>query len=66
MTATPIVAVCTTTRRFARCRVASQPPTTSAMPKKIKVVARAPTSLASVDMFVSNASGYVAAMAAGR
>ena len=45
---------------------ASHPPTTSAVPKKMNVVERAPTSLASVEMLVSSASGYAAATTAGR
>ena len=66
MTATAMVAIRTTSWRCAKRDLASHPPMTTAMPKKMNVVARAPTSLASVDMFVSSASGYVAATTAGR
>src|SRR5215469_8952723 len=66
MTATPIVAIRSTTERRLKSRPASQPPATTATAKNMKVVVREPISLAPDDMFESTASGYVAAIAAGK
>ena len=66
MTATPIVAIRSMTRRRVRSRLPSHPPTITATPKNMKVVVREPMSLASDDMFDSIASGYAAAIAAGK
>ena len=54
-TATPTVATASPARGAGRR--ASHPPVTTATPKKMKVVVRAPISLASEEMFDSIASG---------
>ncbi len=46
-------------------RAASHPPTTTAMPKKMNAIARAPTSALDAESRVKRATGYAAAIITG-